>query len=90
MSKRKSKPRAPKADAPPASKLSALLAQSVSPLLDARPAGAQSIREMAAEHGVSVDVIRRQLEEYRAAGVKLRHARVKLPKGGYTIMYWVE
>ena len=26
----------------------------------------------------------------RVAGVKLRHARVKLPKGGYTIMYWVE
>lgn len=61
----------------------------VSPLLDERPDGAMTTAELAEQSNTSVDVVRKKLRALRREGV-LREARVRLPRGSYTVMYWLE
>lgn len=60
------------------------------PLLDTRPPGALTARELASAAGVSYDVIRHKLAELRAEG-NLREARLRMTRGGgYTMVYWLD
>jgi predicted ArsR family transcriptional regulator len=63
--------------------------ESIAPLLDVRPAGAMTARELAEQSNASVDVVRRQLTALRAEGV-LREARVRCERGRHTVVYWIE
>lgn len=58
------------------------------PILETRPDGSLSMKEMADTLGVSVDVVRRQLVVIRQTGA-LREARVRMERG-YTVVYWLE
>ena len=74
-------------NAPPP--LLALVRRNVSPLLDERPPGALTMRELAEQAGVSTDVMRRQLSDLRDQNI-LREARLRTAGGHYTFVYWIE
>lgn len=87
---RKAKLAARRASAlPPEPALLRAVKRSSSPLLDVRPPGALTTQELAQRAGVGRDVIRRRLQELEQQD-RLRGARVRLPKGSYTIVYWID
>lgn len=76
-------------DAAPEAAILRALRKEIAPMFDERPAGAMTTKELANAARVSKDVIRRRLEAWDKEG-RLRQARVRLPRGKYTVMYWLE